>query len=102
LHTWQDYEELTKRNAEGDMEFMPDWYEFYDGRMGTGALLTLPDIRGKKEAYYKNIYWDWKKKQPKEPPPEPSNQPPYIGDLIPTKEQYTTFMKAFENNYLNL
>jgi tetratricopeptide (TPR) repeat protein len=102
LHGWQDYKSFTERNAEGDMEFMPDWYEFYDGRTGTGALLSLPDLRGKKEAYYTGIYWDWKNKQPKDPPPPPSDQPPFIGDIFPNENEYTTFMNAFENNYLNL
>ncbi|HKR04269.1 MAG TPA: hypothetical protein VJY62_06485 [Bacteroidia bacterium] len=49
MHGWQDYKELTQRGAEDEMEFMPDWNEFYDGRTGTSALLALPDLCGKKE-----------------------------------------------------
>src|SRR6185295_11029598 len=68
----------------------------------TGALLSLPDLRGKKEAFYTSVYWDWKNKQPKDPPPAPSDQPPYISDIFPNESAYTGFMNAFENNYLNL
>lgn len=79
---------------------MPDWYEFYDERMGTGALLLLPDIRGKKENYYIDLFWDWKNKRLKSS--SPSSPPPPPETLFCNKENYTKFMDTFENNYLNL
>jgi len=56
---WQDYHTY-KDEASGDEETIsyPDWYAYYDMRMGTSALLLLPDIRGKKEHFYLRIYYE--------------------------------------------
>ncbi len=51
-HSWQDYDELTKKSENGLMDDYPNWYEFYDSRMGTGALLILPDHKGAMENFY--------------------------------------------------
>lgn len=55
LPDWQDYDELTEQDADGDYPYMPEWYEFYDGRMGTTYLLGLPDVRGEKELVYRKL-----------------------------------------------
>ncbi len=54
--SWQDYDELKEAylNDEENRN-MPDWYEFYNGRKGTGTYMLLPDIRGKKEEFYIDI-----------------------------------------------
>ena len=52
---WQDYEELMEKSEDGLLENMSDWYEFYDGRMGTGSFHILQNIRGDKEEVYMNI-----------------------------------------------
>jgi hypothetical protein len=49
---WQDYDSLTQKDEFGDMEDMPDWYDFYDSRMGTRMLLLLPNHKGKMEDFY--------------------------------------------------
>lgn len=49
---WQDYYLVTDRDEDGFFEDMPDWYEFYDLRTGTGSLLILPDLKGEKESFY--------------------------------------------------
>lgn len=53
--SWQDYDSLTKNNEHGDMEDMPDWYDFYDTRMGTRMLLLLPNNKGTAEDFYLDI-----------------------------------------------
>jgi hypothetical protein len=56
----QDYCEF-KLNYNGDEDDgspLPEWYEFHNSRTGNGVLLTLPDIRGEKEEYYRNIFWE--------------------------------------------
>lgn len=67
---WQEYYTY-KREANGEEETIsyPDWYAYYDMRMGTGALMLLPDIRGEKEHFYLNIYHESRKA---EHPPMPS------------------------------
>ena len=73
---WQDYDEIMRIDEDGDRSSMPDWYEFYDGRLGTGILLSLPDIRGKKEEYYLDLARSYYAKtrnttQPATPPLQP-------------------------------
>lgn len=63
---WQDHYTY-KREANGEEETIsyPDWYAFYDMRMGTGALMLLPDIRGEKESFYLNLYHEnWRATHP--------------------------------------
>ncbi len=69
-HSWQDYREY-KREVENDDDTIsyPEWYFYYDGRMGTSVLLTLPDIRGDKEEKYMDV---WRKSLPKPPPVDES------------------------------
>lgn len=52
---WQDYDSITGKNEYGDMDNLPDWYDFYDSRMGTRMLLLLPNLRGEKEEFYMGI-----------------------------------------------
>jgi len=54
---WQDYEGYKEEHG-GEVEGItyPEWYSYYDMRMGTSALMLLPDIRGEKEDYYLDIY----------------------------------------------
>jgi tetratricopeptide (TPR) repeat protein len=101
LCSWQDYARLMEQDEEDNKRFMPRWYEFYDGRMGTGAYLLLPDIRGEKEKEYTNIYTEWLRKNPPPPPPPaepyvPVPQPIFTYD----GSKYTEFMELFENDYL--
>jgi tetratricopeptide (TPR) repeat protein len=102
--SWQDYDRIMEQNEEGDREFMPEWYEYYDGCLGTGALLLLPDTRGGKETYYENIYYDWVRKNPLPPPPQPVDAvapPPFLMPLVTYDgSAYTDFMEKFENDYL--
>ena len=73
---WQYYDEYMEKNENGDYENMPRWYDFYDNRMGTGALLLLPNIRGQKEEHYMDIHKkhfqeELEKKRLESPPEEP-------------------------------
>lgn len=52
MHGWQDYDEFHSKDAEDNFDSLPEWYEFYDGRMGTGSLMLLPDLREPKDAVY--------------------------------------------------
>jgi len=74
--SWQDYDELTTKSENGLMDDLPNWYDFYDSRMGTGALLLLPDHKGKMEDFY--MYQSRnsvKKTYPQTNAPEPA---PYL------------------------
>ncbi len=46
------YEEITERNEQGQIDMMPNWFEYYDQCMGTDTLVMLPNIRGEKEQKY--------------------------------------------------
>lgn len=65
LRDWQDYEEY-KENLDNEFDeenIMPEWYQFYDSRRGTGDLISLPDIRGEKEEYYRDIHFKNERKK---------------------------------------
>ncbi|NEW84537.1 MAG: hypothetical protein GZ094_19525 [Mariniphaga sp.] len=49
---WQDYDTIMEKDKYGLPDDMPAWYDFYDMRMGTSALLILPNTKGDKENYY--------------------------------------------------
>jgi len=100
LGGWQDYDILMQKSEEDDLEYMPPWYEYYDEKMGTGALLSLPDIRGEKEEEYQQVYRKWKQKQPPDPvvPAEP--QPPYKDHMFYDDKYVVPFMEEFENDYI--
>lgn len=53
--SWQDYDAFFEEDRIGGNDEYPAWYAFYDDHRGTGALKTLPNIRGKKEAYYEDL-----------------------------------------------
>ncbi len=60
---WQDYDAFKSEaddcyfpGIDGPLELhMPAWYKFFDEQMGTGYLLTLPDLRGEKEQNYRAV-----------------------------------------------
>lgn len=53
IESWQDYDDITESYSEGS-RFI-EWYEFYNMRRGTGVLMQLPNIRGEKEEFYKDL-----------------------------------------------
>lgn len=68
MRDWQDYDEY-KENQEDDDDdenIMPEWYQFYDSRRGTGTLISLPDIRGEKEEFYRDIHFKHERQKQQE------------------------------------
>lgn len=54
--SWQDYSEIKEAyNTNNENRNFPEWYDFYNGRKGTGAYMLLPDIRGEKEQKYEDL-----------------------------------------------
>jgi hypothetical protein len=53
---WQEHDEIIEAyKTDNENRNFPEWYDFYNGRRGTGVYMTLPDIRGEKEAVYEDI-----------------------------------------------
>ncbi len=62
--SWQDYEEIKEAyNTDNANRNFPEWYDFYNGRKGTGVYMLLPDIRGEKEEFYLDLWRASKKKE---------------------------------------
>ncbi len=93
---WQDGGEILEKDEDGLMEMYPEWYEFYDGRMGTGALLSLPDIRGAKENAYMQILRD---KVAKERELKPSSPIQQMTMLNPDHKTIHEFIHTYEDKY---
>lgn len=60
--SWQEYDSHMTRDEYGRLTNMPEWFEFYDLRMGTGTLLALPNHKGVKEELYLNLTREENKK----------------------------------------
>jgi len=101
FHAWQDYNENMAETEDGEREYMPLWYRFYDDRMNTGALLSLPNIKGEKEEEYKQIYYSWKREQPpvKHKKGKPYKMPKHLSRIWSHESEYNKFMETYENDY---
>ncbi|MDR1173162.1 MAG: hypothetical protein LBL24_11985 [Bacteroidales bacterium] len=93
---WQHYEIIMEKDEDGDLADMPEWYEFYDLRAGTGSLLLLPNLREEKENFYLKLSRNNGENQTSSMPlpVETDNRPELSGygqDLI-------DFAKAFETD----
>jgi hypothetical protein len=62
-HDWQDYDDYKADYINEEGSDIPEWYQFYDQRMGTGSLLILPNVRGEKEDYYLKLFYEDQRKQ---------------------------------------
>ncbi len=90
---WQDYDSITKKEENGLMDDFPDWYEFYDSRMGTGMLLLLPNHKGTKENFYFDLFHeDSNKNNP------PITYPPSAPYLAGFMQELLDFSKFFEKD----
>jgi len=56
LERWQDYEEIKEAyNSDDANRNFPEWYDFYNSRMGTGVYMLFPDVRGRLETFYRQL-----------------------------------------------
>lgn len=96
---WQDYDEFKEAfENEDEGGIYPDWYEYYDTYKGTGMLIKLPDVRGKKEEFYRQLHFEaFRKKQMKD------GIQPYVPCGKPELSSYDDqnveeFIKLFETS----
>lgn len=98
MEEWQDYDEIKEAyNTDNETGNFPEWYDFYNGRRGTGVYMQLPDVRGNKEDFYRDIWFAAKEEKQKQ-----ENKPPYVPDTRPflsvhDKEQIKFFVTTFED-----
>ena len=97
---WQNYDEMKEAYCTDNSDFeLPPWYEFHNLRTGNTSLLLLPNIRGDKEKFYSDLYFDNKSKQEQKLPPLTNQQDT---DARPSlfaheNENMQFFVKTFEN-----
>jgi hypothetical protein len=97
---WQDYNEIREgyktENMEGNY---PTWYQFCDIYRGDKGLLHLPDIRGDKEMFYRDLYFESVKEEREEQAAASQKRweerKPSI--YVHNKEDLEKFVKAFED-----
>ena len=98
---WQDYEAIKEAYLkDAATRNVPDWYEFYNGRTGKGIYLSLPDIRGEKEEFYRSLYRKEFRKKAEEMKKQIENDPhaekrPYLN--YHGKGFMAWFVKTFDN-----
>lgn len=88
---WQNYEEIKEAyETNNENRNFPEWYDFHNGKTGNGVLLTLPDIRGKKEKFYQSLCIEDSRKH--DPPisyvKDPELEKPYM-NIFDTKLHIT-------------
>jgi hypothetical protein len=91
---WQEYDVLARKDDHDDYQNLPEWYKYFDAMRGTGILLLLPDVKGKKEDYYFEIC---QKKNEKENT-EPSGASNYKPFLSIYGEDFYLFADLFETD----
>lgn len=102
--SWQEYDEIIEAyKTNNKNRNFPEWYDFYNGRRGTGVYMSLPNIRGEKEEFYMNIFRKDKRKaneaiNPKAATPvyDPTKSISYYD-----KEFRDWFVSTFENKEVN-
>jgi hypothetical protein len=72
----------------------PEWYRFYDRHFGTEVLLTLPDIRGKKEKFYWDLWY--KEKAPEYAAHEAARDKRPHMKYLSDREFAEWFLKTFD------
>lgn len=87
---WQDYDDFKEDGGTGAWDYYPDWYAFYDAIMGTGALLSLPDLKGEEEERYMEAW----RKENHQNHPEP---PPEVPTIWYNEERAIEFIRAVES-----
>ncbi|MFA6597342.1 MAG: hypothetical protein WCS69_06435 [Ignavibacteriaceae bacterium] len=97
IRSWQNYDEIkdSYENQDASGINFPGWYLFYYKHLGRNPYSFLPNIRGDKEEFYKNLYYD----QPMEK--VVSSQPQIQRDERPIFSYYglknlEDFMNKFE------
>lgn len=64
---WQDYDEIKGGYDEDDEESsLPEWYQYHYDNSDTINLLSLPDLRGEKEEFYRRIWFNNQNKEREE------------------------------------
>lgn len=104
-HSYQDYNEIKEAIENDESGVYPEWYEFYDTYRSTGMNIKLPDIRGQKEEFYRELYGKQQRDQEIKSgtyiPYDPSNRLPHLSSY--DDEQVKEFIRLFgESNELEL
>jgi hypothetical protein len=99
--SWQDYSAFKNKyidNNDDESETLPAWYEYHNNKTGNGSLLILPNVRGTKEDFYLQLYWDDVMEERKKEP----DYVEYIPDQRPffsvyDEENIKAFIDKFED-----
>lgn len=91
-----DFDSWMRKNEKGDLDQLPEFFEYYDSLMGTFYLLNKPNIRGEKEEFYKKIYYthfgeEWERKQA-----ETKDNPPVLPSFGPFSKAGTDLLLQTE------
>lgn len=88
----QDYDEIKESMSNEETDGYPAWYQYYDTYRGTGINIKLPNVRGQKEEFYRNLC-SQKEMERTVAAFNPVNQLPYLSSY--DEEQLKEFVKLF-------
>ncbi|GET25087.1 hypothetical protein [Prolixibacter sp. NT017] len=92
-----DYGRVMEKDETGGYAYMPEWYEYYDSRMGTNLLLLLPDKKGPKEEMYLELAREKQKESTpaKKAKPKPPEKRPMLSGF---SNSYIEFARETETD----
>jgi len=98
IKSWQEYDKI-KDSLSNDNDSsinIPEWFMFYFNRHGGFPCMYLPDIKGEKEDFYRDLYFKRPKEEPAEPPLQyPEDPRPSIS--CGNDDQLWEFVELFED-----
>lgn len=104
LYSSYSVDYVTERDEDGEYEYMPEWYEYYDQHMGTGYLLDLPHLRSLKEDHYMDFAYAQLRKEEANAEMQPQARPkePELKHLFSGNEEILAFVNRFEDDYFKI
>ncbi|MCC7051036.1 MAG: hypothetical protein IT239_04580, partial [Bacteroidia bacterium] len=94
---YQDYDEFKEAMNTDNGGVYPDWYEFYDTYRGTGVNIQLPNIKGEREEFYRQLHFQNKREEEIKngtyKPFNESGQLPFLSSF--DDKQVEEFIKSF-------
>jgi hypothetical protein len=91
---YEDIIEAYQNDTDSAINF-PEWYDFYNNRKGTAVYMTFPDVRGKKETFYRDIYRERVREEQENKPVTIRDTRPYLSHY--ERETMDYFVETFED-----
>jgi hypothetical protein len=77
-------------------EYLHSWYDYHNRYSGNDIYLALPDLRGEKEDFYRDLAWAEMREKDKAATAERASSTPPLASLKADEESLLLFAKTFD------